>query len=288
MKPDSRFLKQDKTFWANVRTISQQVGYTVRGKGIIRVPSLEEAVASLREIGLCGRHILDGKNRPTGMGCVLRDYFAYRAQVLNTVVEPQLMDAEDAQRLFEKLFAKLKPSRPSPLNKQSREKKHPAYLTGIVNMLIEAGIGDGSCDYDPRILTTITRDDALLRTFARRLDGAFPSTTNPIAVWEIKEYYHTTTFGSRVSDGVYESLLDGMEIEELREHENIDVKHYLIADSHYTWWVKGKSYLCRIVDMLHMGYIDEVIFGREVVERLPILIKEWIRETHRRKNTSSP
>ena len=32
-----------------------------------------------------------------------------------------------------------------------------------------------------------------------------------MALWEIKEYYYTTTFGSRVADGVYETLLDGLE-----------------------------------------------------------------------------
>ncbi|MGH9565995.1 MAG: DUF7687 domain-containing protein [Candidatus Angelobacter sp.] len=26
-----------------------------------------------------------------------------------------------------------------------------------------------------------------------------------------------------------------------------------MVDSAFTWWVKGRSYLCRIVDMLHMG-----------------------------------
>ncbi len=39
----------------------------------------------------------------------------------------------------------------------------------------------------------------------------------------------------------------------------------------------GKSYLCRMVDMLHMGYVDEVLFGREVIERIPVLVDEWIR-----------
>ena len=68
-------------------------------------------------------------------------------------------------------------------------------------------------------------------------------------MWEVKEYYYTTTFGSRVADGVYESLLDGMEIEELREHEQINVLHYLMVDSHYTWWECGRSYLCRLVEM---------------------------------------
>ena len=47
-----------------------------------------------------------------------------------------------------------------------------------------------------------------LRTLARRIDGAFPSAVNPVAVREIKEYYHTTAFGSRVADGVYETQID--------------------------------------------------------------------------------
>ena len=145
----------------------------------------------------------------------------------------------------------------------------------MVNMLVEQNARGMPCDYDPRELTTVTRNGAPLRTLARRVDGAFPSAVNPIAVWEIKEYYYTTTFGSRVADGVYETLLDGMEIEELREHEGIDVRHYLVIDAHYTWWECGRSYLCRIIDMLHMGYVDEVIFGREVTERIPALVREW-------------
>lgn len=39
------------------------------------------------------------------------------------------------------------------------------------------------------------------------------------------------------------------------------VKQLLIIDSHRTWWRMGKSYLCRIIDMLNMGYVDEVLFG---------------------------
>ena len=38
---------------------------------------------------------------------------------------------------------------------------------------------------------------------SRRFDGAYPNIINPRIVWEIKEYYYATTFGSRVADGVY-------------------------------------------------------------------------------------
>jgi hypothetical protein len=101
----------------------------------------------------------------------------------------------------------------------------------------------------------------------------------------IKEYYYTTTFGSRVADGVYESLLDGLELENLREEEGIDAKHYLMVDAHDTWWNDGKSYLCRIIDMLHMGYVDEVLFGREVIQRLPAIVREWVKIASQRMKT---
>ena len=114
------------------------------------------------------------------------------------------------------------------------------------------------------------------------MDGAFPSVVDPIAVWEIKEYYYTTTFGSRVADGVYETLLDGMELQELRETESVNVQHYLMVDSHYTWWECGRSYLCRMVDMIHMGFVDEVLFGFEVIERLPDIVRGWVHELHER------
>jgi len=72
-------------------------------------------------------------------------------------------------------------------------------------------------------------------------------------------------------------------LEDLREKENIDVKHYLMVDSHYTWWECGRSYLCRIIDMLHMGYLDEALFGYEVIEKLPLIAKEWVDCLNKRK-----
>ena len=276
MKPDPRFQKQPKHFWANVRTISQQLGYTVRGKGIIKVPSMADIRGALERLNLKARHLLDCADHPSELGATLLGYYLFRADVLNNYAEPRLMDVDRARKVFRRLRKQTKPTCPMPMNKQKGSKKAEAYFTCIINMLLQANAEGYPCDYDPRELTTITRDDAPLRTLARRIDGAFPRAINPLAVWEIKEYYYTTTFGSRVADGVYESLMDGMELEELREHENIDVKHYLMVDSHYTWWDCGKSYLCRIIDMLHMGYVDEVLFGYEVVEQWPRIIRELV------------
>lgn len=281
MTPDNRFKQKSKVFWANVRTISEAVGYTFRGTGRVRVPTVADVQRSFRGLGLSTQHIVRN-GALTVFGHDLMEYFRYRAEVLNNHVRPRLMDVDRARAEFERLYAIFQPRCPIPNNKQRGEKKAPAYLTGIVNMIVEAHAGGITCDYDPRRLTTVTRDDAPLRTLARRVDGAFPAVVDPIAVWEVKEYYYTTTFGSRVADGVYETLLDGMELEELRTVESVNVHHYLMVDSHYTWWECGRSYLCRMVDMIHMGYVDEVLFGIEVVERLPGLVRCWVDELRER------
>ena len=281
MVPNEKFKAQSKAFWANVRTISQEVNYTERGnskKNIpskIKVPSIDEVRAAYKELQLDFHHIGDEKGRLTEFGSILFEYFAYRADVLNNIVKHHLMSKDEAGQIFNRLKSSAHKCCPLPMNKQKGDKSNHAFLTGIVNILIESNIGEHFCDYDPRSLTTLTHNAQPLRTLSRRVDGAFPSVVNPVAIWEIKEYYYTTTFGSRVADGVYETLLDGMELEELEAASSIKVDHVLFIDDFYTWWECGRSYLCRIIDMLHMGYVDEVVFGREALTRVPELAKKW-------------
>lgn len=288
MTPDRRFMSLPKDFWANVRLISERVGYTDRRTGTIKVPAINDIRTAYAGLTLTTDHLFDESGRTSATGELLLEYFTARARMLDEHVEPNLMDGTEAKALFTRLRKELRPTCPLPMNKQRGRKKAPAYLTGIVNMLIAHHANGMNCDHDPRSLTTITHGGVPLRTLARRVDGCFPSTVNPVAVWEIKEYYYTTTFGSRVADGVYETLLDGMELEELRESERIDVRHYLMIDAHYTWWTCGRSYLCRIFDMLHMGYVDEVLVGREVVDRLPILVRQWVDTVQRQSQPLPP
>lgn len=244
------------------------------------VPTASDVASCYSKLSLSSEHLVSD-NTWTEKGEKLHRYFTYRAKVLQDDIEPLLMTLDEARACYEQQVRICEPKRPPPMNKQKGSKKTPAYLTALVDMLIEYtlrnnNIDHNSCDYDPRSLSVVTQENSPFRTLARRFDGAFPSVINPIALWEVKEYYHTTTFGSRIADGVYVSLLDGMELKELKDSCGMRIRKYLVIDAYDTWWGKGISYLCRIVDMMHMGYVDEVIFGSEVTDRIPRLVVEWI------------
>jgi hypothetical protein len=272
MKANHKFQNLPLEFWSNVKLISQKVGYTK--KGILIVPTLTQIKDVYAHRGLDVSKVISADDTFTEYGQLLIDYFTHRKDVLTKDVEPNLMKAAEAKELFDRLKKQLKPKCPLPLNKQKGNKKDYAFLTGIVNMLMEANIGGLDCNYNPLELTSVTLDNFPVRTLSRRVDGAFPSTINPIVIWEVKEYYYTTTFGSRVADGVYETLLDGFELREVRENIGIYIDHYLFLDDHYTWWECGKSYLCRIIDMLHIGILTEVLFGKEVIAKLPQIAQD--------------
>ena len=279
MKPNNKYTDLGLEFWANIKLLNQRLGYFERmtkenPKPDFVIPTVQQVKDTFVQEGLDFSKLVQG-DKWTGLGKTLTGYFQYRKKVLNTQVEPNLMDVKLAKALFIKMKNELRPKCPLPMNKQKGKKKGFAFFTGIINMLIEANAHGNPCNYDPKELTAITIGGFPVRALSRRIDGAFPSVINPVAIWEIKEYYYTTTFGSWVADGVYETLLDGFELKEVEENLNKKVKHYLMIDDHFTWWTLGRSYLCRIVDMLHMGFIDEALFGKEVVDRLPKLIKEW-------------
>jgi hypothetical protein len=280
MLPNDKFLNQGLEFWANIKLLNQKLGYTERktkknpNPGFV-IPTIDQILKVFKDESFDSSKLIND-NKLTPLGHLIIEYLKYRGDKLTREVEPNLMDQKQAKALFTSMFTDLKPSCPLPLNKQKGAKKDYAYLTGIVNMLIEANIGSAKCNYDPRELTSITVGNFPIRTFSRRVDGAFPSTKDPKAIWEIKEYYYTTTFGSRVADGVYETQLDGWELWESEVNIGRKIKHYLFIDDYYTWWSCGKSYLCRLIDSMHMGLVTEVIIGKEVIVRLPRIIEEWL------------
>lgn len=275
MKANERFNRQELNFWADVRLISQLTGYTDRKTKAIKVPTIDEIVQEYERLGLSTFEIQDS-GELTPYGSLLIDYFQYRSDILNKTVKNLLMDLDEAKSLFERLYQTYDHTNvPLPMNKQKGDKKQYAFFTCIINLLISNALNGKKCDYDPRNLTLITKNRRPYRTLSRRVDGCFPSSQDPVALWEIKEYYYTTTFGSRVADGVYETLVDGLELKELLSADKRKVFHYLMIDSYQTWWIQGRSYLCRMIDLLNMGMVDEILFGKEVVDRIPELVKDW-------------
>jgi hypothetical protein len=278
MQAFPEFRQMDASFWALVKYISETLGYTDRKTKTIRSYT-DKDISDL----LIERNI----NASESTVSRLKAYFDKRADLLNNTVRYQLMDAESARIEFERLLqihtengyiCKL------PVNKQKGQMARINYYTAMINILAERVIRnsskyDGSLGFndDPRGLAFVLNENhELIGASSRRFDGAYPDIVNPKAVWEIKEYYYTTTFGSRVADGVYETQLDGYEFRDIKQNFGKKVIHIFFTDAYKTWWDDGKSYLCRIIDFLNAGLVDEVIIGREVLTRWPELLKQII------------
>lgn len=276
MLPFVRFISRDDEFWAYVRMFSERIGYTERGRGRPKQYTIKDLVKATKKEGMPMAIVINEEHdTPTHLAEDVLEYMNARSKVLIDRVKPNLLVREEARAIYEELLNRYDPEMRAPMNKQKGEKRHPAYLTGIVNVLTETVIGSTSFDASPRALTKVVVGGKMVATFSRWMDGAYPGVVNPSAVWEIKEYYGTTTFGSRVADGVYESMLDGMEINNVESKHGLKIHHYLIVDDRFTWWECGISYLCRIIDMLNMGLVDEVLFGKEVVTRWPEIVRSW-------------
>ncbi len=293
MRGHEEWARQDSQFWAYVKVLSESRGYTRRGDATIAAFTIDESKETLAALGRDPR-VLDYE----GLAERLADYFEFRAFQLNEVARNNLMDVQEARELFDEV-ASLYCGPPReirdrgnkvvaieldvidgttirvPMNKQSGPMRAPAYLTGLVNILFSHALGGRRFEFDPRRLPVIDSNGELFAAMSRRLDGAYPSSVNPRALWEIKEYYYTTTFGSKVSDGVYVSQLDGYERAEIMRAGGSVVDLYLFIDARYTWWDKGKSYLCRLVDAVNRGVVDEVVIGRECLDSIPRLVREW-------------
>lgn len=293
MRASEFWRNQDEQFWAYVRVISEKRHYAKRGADSIAVYSRAECKEALDALGR-DPSVLDHGD----LGDRLVEYFRYRASELNDGARENLMITEEAEELFEQIVSdsctwsqdvydrqgKLVAVNYGvkggvdvrvPMNKQTGVKRAPAFLTGCVSILFSRELAGRTFEDDPRRLPVVDRDGELFAAMSRRLDGAYPSSINPRALWEIKEYYYTTTFGSKISDAVYISQLDGHERHEIVAATGQPIDLYLFVDAYGTWWTKGKAYLCRLVDAVNKGVVDELVVGRECVEAIPRLVASW-------------
>ena len=138
MKPNEEFLNQDKSFWAFVRTISEEVGYTVHGKDKIKVPTLAEVTNALTALKLDASSVRES-DRPTELGRKLLEYFAFRATAI-AEIKGHLNNAAEAELMFKQVQRRCSHVCQLPMNKQKAEKKTHAYLTCVVTMILEESL----------------------------------------------------------------------------------------------------------------------------------------------------
>jgi hypothetical protein len=279
MRAFNEFIGAPAELWPFVKFISESLGYTKKRAGEVNA----YAVKDIKEL-CCSK----GINAPEQMIVDASNYSFMRADLLNNYIQNQLMNDAEARTEFQHWYQIHKMDAYQcklPLNKQTGEMKQIAYFTAIINIITEKTIREitgrsselGFDDAPKNLTYFLGLDNRIIGASSRRFDGAYPSTLSPLLVWEIKEYYYTTTFGSRIADGVYETQLDGYEFKDMLERTGRKVYHVLFIDAYKTWWIQGKSYLCRLVDAINTGIVDEVIVGREVLTRWPELLREIVR-----------
>ena len=278
MKAFKEFENMNPAFWAFIKFISENLGYTEKKTNSVKSYSKKDIIDLLQisNIKADSQLIENAIN-----------YIEKRAKILNNDVQKNLMNAKTAEFEFKKLekihtsekfFCKL------PMNKQKGDKKNIAFFTSIINIITEKTIREitknttilGFDDDLKKLSYVLDEDHSIIGATSRRFDGAYPSNMDPQIIWEIKEYYYTTTFGSRIADGVYETQLDGFELKEIYKRTGIKIQHIFFIDAYDTWWIKGKSYLCRLIDAINSGVVDEVIFGKEVLYRWPEILSSII------------
>lgn len=264
------FIDESDEFWFRARFIAEGLGYT----------SQEQRAAQRRLRTYTPEEIewffsKNGLNISPREAARQSEYSEARADAAD-YAKSMLMNADEAREEFQH-FESLAFSRgfsweqfPGniPMNKQKGIKKNVNFLTAFVDISTYLALAESQyeADYDPRHLLKFTYGDGSILggVSSRRLDGAIPSLFDPLIVWEIKEYYYTTTFGSRIADGVYETRLDGYEFDRFAAVTGHRPMHVLFTDSYSVWWDQGKSYLCRLIDMLNEGLVDRIYFGKEV------------------------
>lgn len=123
MKPSSHFKGMPANFWANVKTISQGVGYAKDNKVI--VPTQEEIEKLYQSLQLDSSELFP-EGKVSELGRDILDYFNFRADVLNNHVQPMLMSADEAEQMYKRISKKIhfkKDGPPQPMNKQKGKKR---------------------------------------------------------------------------------------------------------------------------------------------------------------------
>ena len=278
MKPLQEFeYPPEDEFWEYVKLILNYKPSRGRNK-LAQTDEMQEV--HLRATGekipdrvLSGK-LLSPDGEVSALGQELIRYFCRRAQQVSSLLD-DLREEEEGLEEMESLGLIAKKHKPqSPGQSESPRIVQQTIEAISQRVAAESGM---EVNTDPGGRCVMFVNDHLLVT-PRRMDGALPGLFNPVALWEIKEYWGRAG-GSKMSDVVYESELVGWALYRFNKAlpSAAQVHHYVIIDGKGRW--KGdsrggrQSDLGRLVDLLNQGLISELLYGKNI-------LPEWTRILH--------
>ena len=96
MKAFDQFKREDKSFWFFIRFISERLGYSERGADKVKSYTFDEIEQ------LC---LSENINASADLINQAVSYCDKRADLLNNFIEPNLMDADEAEEIFLSLYS---------------------------------------------------------------------------------------------------------------------------------------------------------------------------------------
>lgn len=272
----------DDPFWHVVRMLADQISRRSKySEGIPAsqiIPVLRSVNSSAAD-GLIG--YLDG--HPENLD-LLSEYWGRRREVSDALLS-LMRSEEEAKADYTSISSRALESYAVQIEGYHRSSK---VLVNTVDAVLyeECGKANVPVNMSPQSRAAIISNEHIWVS-PRRLDGAMPGLLNPVALWEIKEYWGVTAGGSKMSDAIYELQLVGVEMRTFEDDTGIHVNHYAIMDGKRQW-MSRQSDLRRAVDLLYAGLLDELIVGREVLTEWPRAVRECCALTRSSAHVPNP
>lgn len=267
-EPGFASARWDDPFWHAVRMLADQTATKQRYASHISPAEIKSVLRS------AGTHAADGLiqylEANSGMTQRLSDYWSKRREVADEALA-LMRTEEQAVADYSLLSDEVLQSYGVQLDEYH---KSPKVLVNTVDTVVyqkcqKVGI---PVNTNPQSRAVIVSDRHIWVS-PRRLDGALPDLLNPVALWEIKEYWGKTGGGSKMSDAIYELHLVGLELRMFEDEFGVHVNHYAIMDGRHQWDSR-KSDVRRAVDLLYSGLLDELVVGSEVLTEWPRIVEQ--------------
>jgi hypothetical protein len=98
-----KFQNKPNEFWANVKLLSQHIGYTERSTKLIKIPTVDQILEAYKDLNLSTKYLLTKTNKPSFFLKELIEYFKLRADLLNNQAKNDLLNKDSAKKEFNKL-----------------------------------------------------------------------------------------------------------------------------------------------------------------------------------------